>query len=78
MSGGAARDLGEELVVGFGRLQFVDQEFQTGRLASFGGQTVQHTAQLPDLGQRLAAEEQLFVARRGGVHVDGRVDPALG
>ena len=55
-------DLGEELVVGAERLEAVDEQLEAGRGVAVGGEAGQHPAQLPDLLQLLAVEQQLLVA----------------
>src|SRR5581483_908010 len=71
-------DLGQELVVRPGRLDLVLQELEAGGGVAFGTEGVQHPAQLPDLLQLGAVEEELLVPGRTGVDVDRRVDAALG
>src|SRR5258706_4646440 len=63
----------EELGVGLGGFQLVDQEF--GRL-----ELVHREEQLPqdpDLLQERGLDQQLLAPRAGAVHVDGRIDALL-
>src|SRR5207302_11451156 len=71
-------DLGQELVVALGRLYLVHQQLETGGAASLAPQGVEHPPELPHLLELGALEEQLLVTGGGRVHVEGRVDPALG
>src|SRR2546430_17251841 len=70
---GRLGDLGEELVVALGRADLVDEQLEA--LALLEG--VQHPAQLPDLLELVAVEEQLLVTRARRLDVDRRVNPPL-
>src|SRR5579875_748717 len=71
-------DLGQELVVATGGLDLLDEQLQARRRVAVAGQGVEHPAQLPDLLELVAVEEQLLVAGGRAVDLDGRVDAALG
>src|SRR3546814_18910776 len=51
---------------------------EAGAAAALVGHAGQHPAELPDLLELGAEEQELLVPSRRGVDVDGRVDPALG
>src|SRR3546814_11195877 len=51
---------------------------EAGAAAALVGHAGQHPAELPDLLELGAEEQELLVPTRRGVDVDGRVDPALG
>src|SRR3954464_14167824 len=70
---GRLGDLGEELVVALGSPDLVHQQLQTR--SAFQG--VEHPAQLPDLLELRALEEQFLVAGGRPVDVDRRIDAAL-
>src|ERR1700693_3092921 len=74
---GALGDLGEELVVARRGPDLVHETLQVGGVRAVAGQGVEHPAQLPDLLELAPLEEELLVARRAGVDVDGRVQAAL-
>ena len=61
-----------------GGADLVHEQLQAGGVLAVAGQGVQHPAQLPDLLELAPLEEQLLVAGRAGVDVDGRVEAALG
>src|SRR5262245_3165697 len=77
-STGGLADLGQELGVGAEGLHPVGEELQPGAAGALVSHPRQHPAQLPDLLELGAQEEQLLVAGGRGVDVDGRVDAALG
>src|SRR5437868_4086118 len=68
------RDLGEELVVAPRGADLVDQQLEALALL----ERVQDAAELPHELELLAVEEELLVPGARLLHVDGRVDPALG
>ena len=71
-------DFGQELVVRVGGLDLVHQQLQTGRSIPVLGESIEDPAELPDLVELGALEEELFVASRGAIGIDGRVQAALG
>src|SRR5208337_4683717 len=58
----------EEFLVGLGLVHLVDQEFHRFDRVELG----QQLAQYPDAIERGARQQQLFLARRGALDVDGR------
>src|SRR5690349_3479674 len=73
-SGGCLCDLSEELGVGAGAAELVDQQLEPGAAL----ERVEHAAQLPGLLQVVAVEQQLFVPRARLLDVDRRVDAPVG
>src|SRR6266536_3510416 len=69
-----ALDLAEELDVGLGGAHLVDHQLE--RLGGIEG--AEDAAELPGHDQFLVAEQQLLLAGRGGVDVQGGEDAALG
>src|SRR6266508_3139501 len=68
-----ALDGAEELLVGLALAHPVDHQLEgLGRV-----ERAEHAAQLPGDHQLLLAEQQLLLAGRGGVHVEGGEDAAL-
>src|SRR5215216_7502183 len=65
--------LAQELGVGAGLLELGDQELQLRR----GLEGVQNAAHLPDPLGLGRLHEELLLARRGVLDVDGRVEPAV-
>src|SRR6266513_1250898 len=76
----ALRNLGKELVVGLEGLESIDEQLECGGTTALTVllQPGEHTAQLEDLLQLLAREEQLFVAGRRRRDIDRGVDATLG
>src|SRR5581483_4210560 len=77
LGGRSLGDLGQELLVAPGGPDLVHKQLEAGRLLAVAGQGVEHPAQLPDLLELAALEEELLVPGRAGVDVDGRVEAAL-
>jgi hypothetical protein len=61
-----------------GGADLVHEQLEPGGFLAVVGQGVEHPAQLPDLLELAPLEEELLVAGRAGVDVDGRVEAALG
>src|SRR5581483_12182854 len=69
---GRLGDLGQELVVVLGGAHLVDEQLEATTRRAVAVEGVQDPAQLPDLVELVALEQQLLVPGARRVHVDRR------